>query len=175
MGVRGGGGLFVCQVHIYQSGFKEIDDESVEHLKYENYTLHVDAAENIPLKWYEAQPVASKKIVVMHLQPESETVLSIIWSGNLWNYRSALEEVGVKGGYVDEEEGDGDNSGKRKYFRILKSIDANEAPKMIQDVLKEVFQNLAMKVIVESEPTVSSDVAAFIEDLRKIPNLHFQK
>ena len=174
MGVRGGGGLFVCQVHIYQSGFKEIDDESVEHLKYKNYTLHVDAAENIPLKWYEAQPVASKKIVVMHLQPESETVLSILWSGNLWNYRSALEEVGVKGAYVDEEEGDGENSGKRKYFRILKSIDATEETKRIQKVLKEVFQNLAMKVIVESEPLYDSEVAVLIEELRNVRNLHFE-
>ena len=162
-------------MHIYQSGFKEIDDESVEKLKYENYTLHADESEHIPLKWYEAQPVASKKIVMMHLQPESETLLSVLWSGNLWNYRNALEEAGVKGAYVDEEDGDGENAGKRKYFRILKSIDATEEPTRIQNVLKEVFQNLAMKVIVESEPTEDSEVAVFIEDLRKIPNLHFEK
>ena len=162
-------------MHIYQAGLKEIDDKAVEKLKYENYTLHEDEAEKMPLKWYEAQPVVSKKIVMMHLQPESVTYLSVLWSGNTWNYRSALDEAGVKGAYVDEEEGDGENSGKRKYFRILKSIDASEETKRIQNVLKDVFQNLAMKVIVESEPVVDSDVAQLIEELRKVPNLHFEK
>ena len=63
-----GGGTFVCQVHIYQAGLKEIDDKAVEKLKYENYTLHEDEAEKMPLKWYECQPIISKKIVVMHVQ-----------------------------------------------------------------------------------------------------------
>lgn len=64
-----GVGSLVFQVHIYQAGLKEINDEVIENLKYENYTLHEDEAEQMPLKWYEAQPVVSKKIVVMHLQP----------------------------------------------------------------------------------------------------------
>ena len=35
----------------------------------EHYTLHDDdEAQQMPLKWYECQPVMSKKIVVMHLQ-----------------------------------------------------------------------------------------------------------
>ena len=108
-------------------------------------------------------------------RPESETCLSVLWSGNTWNFRSALDEAGVKGAYVDEEGGEGDNAGKRKYFRILKSIDATEETKKIQNVLKEVFQNLAMKVIVESEPVEDSDVAELIEELRKVPSLHFEK
>ena len=58
-------------MHIYQAGLKEIDDEAIEKLKYENYTLHEDEAEQMPLKWFEAQPVVSKKIVVMHLQPRA--------------------------------------------------------------------------------------------------------
>ena len=108
-------------------------------------------------------------------RPESETCLSVLWSGNTWNFRNALDEAGVKGAYVDEEGGEGDNAGKRKYFRILKSIDATEETKKIQNVLKEVFQNLAMKVIVESEPVEDSDVAELIEELRKVPSLHFEK
>ena len=108
-------------------------------------------------------------------RPESETCLSVLWSGNTWNFRSALDEAGVKGAYVDEEGGEGENSGKRKYFRILKSIDATEETKKIQNVLKEVFQNLAMKVIVESKPVEDSAVAELIEELRKVPSLHFEK
>ena len=110
------------------------------------------------------------------MRPESETRLSVLFSGNTWNYRSALEEAGVKGAYVDEEDGgEGESSAKRKYFRILKSIDASEETMIIQNVLKEVFQNLAMKVVLESEPVEDSDVAGLIEELRKIPNLHFEK
>ena len=86
-----------------------------------------------------------------------------------------MDEAGVKGAYVDEEEGNGEDSGKRTYFRILKSIDATEETKKIQNVLTEVFQNLAQKVILESEPVDGSDVAALIEELRKVPNLHFEK
>ena len=85
-----------------------------------------------------------------------------------------MDEAGVKGGYVDEEDGEGD-SAKRKYFRALKSIDVTAEEKKVQNILKEVFQNLAMKVIVESEPVEDSDVAELIQELRKISNLHFEK
>ena len=55
-------------MHIYQPGLKEIDDEAIDKFRYENYSLHDEAPDVMPLKWYEAQPVVSKKIVVMHLQ-----------------------------------------------------------------------------------------------------------
>ena len=55
-------------MHIYQSGLKEVDEEVVEKLTYEHYTIHDDDVQQIPLKWYEAQPIFSKKIVMMHLQ-----------------------------------------------------------------------------------------------------------
>ena len=86
-----------------------------------------------------------------------------------------MEEAGVKGGYVDEEDGEGENSARRKYFRALKSIDVTAEEKKVQNILKEVFQNLAMKVIVECEPVEDSDVAELILELRKISNLHFEK
>ena len=76
-------------------------------------------AEQMPLKWYEAQPIVSKKIVVMQLQPESETCLSVLWSGNTCNYRSALDEAGVKGAYVDEEGGEGENLRKTQVFQDI--------------------------------------------------------
>ena len=61
-------GFLLFQVHIYQPGLKEIDDEAIDKFRYENYSLHDEAPDVMPLKWYEAQPVVSKKIVVMHLQ-----------------------------------------------------------------------------------------------------------
>ena len=47
--------------------------------------------------------------------------------------------------------------------------------KKVENILKEVFSNLAMKVVVESDPVEDSDVAAWIDELRKLPNLHFEK
>jgi hypothetical protein len=46
---------------------------------------------------------------------------------------------------------------------------------MVQNILQQVFQNLAMKVVVETEPIEDSHVAEFIEELQKLPNLHFEK
>ena len=86
-----------------------------------------------------------------------------------------MDEAGVKGGYVDEEDGEDENSTRRKYFRALRSIDITAEENKVQNILKEVFQNLAMKVIVESEPVEDSDVAEFIQQLRNISNLHFEK
>ena len=61
----------MSQVHIYQAGLIEIDDEAVEKLSYKTYILHHDKVEKMPLKWYECQPVMSKKIVVMHVESRS--------------------------------------------------------------------------------------------------------
>ena len=97
-------------------------------------------------------------------------------NGNTWNFRNALDEAGVRGAYVDEDGGDEntDNNNKRKYFRILKSFDVTSEEGKVENILKEVFNNLAMKVVVEKQPVEDSDVAAWIETLRKLPNLHFE-
>ena len=99
----------------------------------------------------------------------------MIWSGNTWNYRSALDEAGVRGAKVEDEDGEAQGKSAGKYFRILKSLDVTEDEKRVQNIIKHVFQNLAMKVVVEAEPVEDSNVADFIEELRKLPNLHFEK
>ena len=77
---------------------------------------------------------------------------------------------------MDEGGGDEntDNNNKRKYFRILKSFDVTSEEGKVENILKEVFNNLAMLVIVQEKPIEGSDVAAWIESLRKVPNLHFE-
>ena len=99
----------------------------------------------------------------------------MLWSGNTWNYRTALEEAGVRGAKVEDEDEEGQGKSAGKYYRILKSLDVVEEDKRVQNILKQVFHNLAMKVVVEVEPTEDSNVAEFIEELRKLPNLHFEK
>ena len=99
----------------------------------------------------------------------------MLWSGNTWNYRSALDEVGVRGARVEDEDGDGKGNSVGMYYRILKSLDVAEDEERVHIILEQVFHNLAMKVVVEAEPVKDSNVAAFIEELRKLPNLHFEK
>ena len=66
-----GGGSLLWQVHLFQGALTEIADEAIEQLAYQHWTLHDDEGEEMPLKWYECQPVISKKIVVMHVQCRS--------------------------------------------------------------------------------------------------------
>ena len=99
----------------------------------------------------------------------------MLWSGNTWNYRAALDEAGVRGAKVEDEDGDGQGKSAGKYYRVLKSLDLTEDDKRVQNIIKQVFHNLAMKVVVEATPIEDSDVAEFIEDLRKLSNLHFEK
>ena len=99
----------------------------------------------------------------------------MLWSGNTWNYRAALDEAGVRGAKVEDEDGDGQGKSAGKYYRVLKSLDLTEDDKRVQNIIKQVFHNLAMKVVVEATPVEDSDVAEFIEDLRKLSNLHFEK
>ena len=109
-------------------------------------------------------------------RPETETCVSIIWAGNTWNYRSALDEAGVRGArYEVDDDEESQTKSANKYYRILKSLDVKEKGQMAFDIIKDVFHNLAMKVIVESKPIEDSDVADFINELKELPNLHFAK
>ena len=112
-------------------------------------------------------------MLFVQLRPESDTHLSIIWSGNTWNYRAAPDEAGVKGArlVVDGKEGQGTNNGQ--YYRILKSIDVTKDEGNVHNIIKHVFHNLAMKVVIASTPIEDSHVAEFIEDLHTLSNLHF--
>ena len=112
---------------------------------------------------------------MLHIQPETETCVSVLWGGNTWNFRNALDEAGVKGAYVDEDDGNENaENNKRKYFRILKGFDVTSEEGKVENIFKEVFNNLAMKVVVEKPPVEDSDVSAWIENLRKLLNLHFE-
>ena len=74
---------------------------------------------------------------------------------------------------VDDEDVQGNIPDK--YYRILKSLNVVEEENRVQTIIKDVFYNLAMKVVVDSDPVVDSPVAEFIEELRDLPNLHFEK
>ena len=78
-----------------------------------------------------------------------------------------LDEHGVKGAYFEEGE-------QRKYYRLIKSLDVSEEPEKVQEVLKQVFHNLAMPTTVQGTVAEDSFVASWLVSLKKIPNLHFE-
>ena len=81
-----------------------------------------------------------------------------------------LDEAGVRGAYRDDE-----NDGTRKYYRCLKDVDITLEPNKVEDVVKDAFKNLAMKVVVGPEPEQDSDVDNWIDGLRELHCLHFEK
>ena len=162
------------EVHIHQrQGEAEIDNAFVEdELGYEHYTCNepTETDKPLPLLWKECQPCIGKRVVTLHLQIESPTSLSALWSGNTWQFRQRLDEAGVKGAYVESE---GEQE-KRAYFRIMKNLDASEGLEKLHNVLKNVFRNMAMKALIEGELEEDTDCAKFISKLKKdATNLHF--
>jgi hypothetical protein len=95
----------------------------------------------------------------------------------MWNFRNSrkLDKAGILSAYLEQDEDDNAaDNGTRKYFRFLRSYDVTSEERKVENTLKEVFNNLAMLVIVQEKPIEDSDVAAWIESLRKVPNLHFE-
>ena len=83
------------------------------NLAYEHYIFHKHAL-TLPLAIFEAQPIAGKRIVCLHLQPESPTTISILITGNTWNFKGRLDSFGIAGAYVSDD----GNDNNRKYYRI---------------------------------------------------------
>ena len=92
------------QVQIHQHATQHVDQEFVRSLNYEHYSLlSVDDDSELPLKWYESQPVIGKKLVTMVIQVEDEKSCSVLWGGNTWAFRQALDENGVSGAYFEDD------------------------------------------------------------------------
>ena len=86
-----------CHFHPHK-GVDCLEQSKVDGMNYEHYTLHDQAEEcELPLKFYEAAPCIGKRVLTCHLTAENETELKIIWSGNTWAFRDAMDEYGIKG------------------------------------------------------------------------------
>ena len=92
----------------------------------------------------------------------------------MWQFRNDLDQAGVLSAYLDQD-GDDNAAGivTRKYFRMLRNYDVTSEVGKVENILKEVFKNLAMLVIVGETPIEDSAVAAWVGALRELPNLHF--
>ena len=138
----------------------------------------------------------------MEVQPVSDQVVSFLWAGQepvermreracapegakkrarawktnqTWSFRSALDAADIRGAYYESstEGGDSATSG-RTYYRTIQIDLSGETGKKINDIISEVFHNLAMRVKVRHAPEESSAVAGIIAELRELDNLHFE-
>ena len=143
-----------------------------DELEYGHYALE-DPSADLPLNFFEAQPAASKKIVMVHIQLESEDVMSLLISGNTWNFRTKLDEHGVPGSFFNEVSADGKEI--RNYYRVMRGIDVSEENQKarVTTLFREVLGELALKVVLDNEIDEGSAVADFIEELKALPYLHF--
>ena len=145
-----------------------------DDLEYEHYALQ-ESGDVLPLHVFDAQPVVGKRITVMNIQIESATLFSIVITGHTWPWRRRLDEMGISGGYCAS---DATQSGSepRKYYRVWKDIDASsevQRQKFLDVLGEKVFKHLAMRVTIDSPPEPETDVAIFIETLRRQPSLFF--
>ncbi len=150
-----------------------IDLSSVfDELEYGHYELE-DPSADLPLKFFEAQPVASKKIVAVHVQVESEDVMSLLISGNTWNFRTKLDEHGIPGSFFNETGDDGKEI--RNYYRVMRGIDVSDEDQKarVTTLFREVLGELAVKVVLDNEIEEAGAVADFIDELKALPYLHF--
>ena len=69
---------------------------TTENINYEHSAIMPPAA-TLPMGIFEAQPVISKRIVTVNLQPEDDDTMSILISGNLWIYRARFDAMGIPG------------------------------------------------------------------------------
>eukprot|EP00973_Karenia_brevis_P041718 5773832-Karenia_brevis.AAC.1 len=125
--------------------------DSLDGLEHGDYTLH-GPAPKLPLGIFEAQPVTGKRIVQLHLQPESADTMSVLVMGQTWNFRTRLDSHGVDRAWYGDDE-------NRKYVRILKSIDVSKEVQQqrVLDMLGDnVFKNLAIRVLLDSQPEKDS-------------------
>ena len=85
------------EIHLYPYlGVDELTEEKIQEELSLTYIVH-EPASDLPLKWNHAAPVMGKRVVTVTLRCASEDTLRLIWSGNTWAFRDAMDEAGVKG------------------------------------------------------------------------------
>ena len=155
-----------------------------------------------PLNIFEAQPVTSKRIVTVTVQPESADSVSILMSGNVWVYRARFDAHGVPGstnypfslpisnavaivrrfiklhavGQQLQSPGAHSTDEKKTYYRTLKSIDTSNdehVKKVLSMFGEDVLKGLAVRVVLDTDPDDNTSAHALVEQLRKLPQCHF--
>jgi len=90
--------------------------------------------------------------------------ISLVLTGNTWNFRDDLEKAGVSGARNE-------NGG---YYLFLKNIDVADADSkhMIWGNI-DILHKQAARVVVDPEPEEGTLVADFLAELKEMPCLYF--
>ena len=135
-----------------------------EDMNYKPLTVS-EPTKDLPLKWFEAHPVTSARILTFYIQVQDDKTFDLLITGNTWLFRETLEKHGVAGHREDE-----------RYVRFIKNVDCtNDDMKQQVLSLADIFHKQNIRVVVE--PTAAepdSAVAAFLEEeLSALPQFHF--
>ena len=77
-----------------------------------------EPSDNLPLKIWQAQPVIGKRVLSLNFEPEDESTVSLVITGNTWNFRDDLGRSGIQGARAGDEGG--------AYYRYLKNVDVSD-------------------------------------------------
>ena len=91
--------------------------------------------------------------------------MSLVITGNTWNFRDDLEKNGIAGARASDAGG--------AYYRYLKNVDLSDAVGKQQILsLCDIFKQ-ALRVVVDPKPELDTPCAEFFDELRKLACLHF--
>ena len=100
------------EVNIYP--YTDVDLESLpDQMSYKPIKVH-PCGRDLPLKLFEAHPVVGKKVLTLNFETEATTELSLVITGNTWNFRDDLKKNGFQG--TQEKEGG-------QYIRYVRNVD----------------------------------------------------
>ena len=129
-----------------------------DNLQHPEYTMN-EEERKLPMGPFEAQPVQGKAVLTMTMQIETDNVLSVIFHGQIWNFRDMLEAYGIAG--YRREDG--------SYFRAMVNVDVSEeiGKESIEKILDSVFKKLMCRVVVEGTVKPGTSVYDFLQTLKK--------
>ena len=84
------------QVYLHPQRDIWITNDQTQKFGFKPYTI-MDASNDLPLKWFECQSAGSRRIVVMVLQANAGDSVNVIWYGDTFAYRGALNKSNVSG------------------------------------------------------------------------------
>ena len=142
-----------------------------DELDYKYYEFH-EPSPKLPLKIFQCAPLKGG-VITLNIQVQTEDKMSLVISGSgTYAYKTQFSQIGIGGGYQKP-----DSEDKGPYLRTMKDIDVTKAEdkeKVFKLLGNGCLNDLAVRVLVESDVDEDSDVGKFITDLKGMPNLHFE-
>ena len=84
----------LVQVQLHQQFGINISNVELEKFLRKPCVIHPGSAE-LPLQWFECQPVVSKRLAIMTVYVTSESYVTVVWAGDVWVYRGLLCAAGA--------------------------------------------------------------------------------